>query len=61
MKKIFIIFFILISLYGCEKNNFKKGNNPLIPMPIYPTDCSNDNNTCENENFNSNVNISTSF
>ena len=61
MKKIFIISFILISLYGCEKNYLNHGNNPLVPMPIYPTDCSNDNNTCENENFYSNVTISSSF
>ena len=60
MKKIFLVPFILISLYGCEKNYLKQGNNPLVPMPIFSTDCSN-NNTCENENFNSNVNISSSF
>ena len=61
MKKIFLVPFILISLYGCEKNYLKQGNNPLVPMPIFSTDCSNNNNTCENENFNSNVNISSSF
>ena len=47
MKKIFLIPFILISLYGCERNYLKQGNNLLVPMPILPTDCSNDNKTCE--------------
>tara|TARA_B100001564_G_scaffold348103_1_gene349644 strand:+ start:1020 stop:1205 length:186 start_codon:yes stop_codon:yes gene_type:complete len=61
MKKIFLITFILISLYGCEKKYLLQGNNPLVPMPIFSTDCSNDNNICENENFNSNVTISSSF
>ena len=61
MKKIILIPFILISLYGCEKNYLKQGNNLLVPMPIFSTDCSNDNNICENENFNSNVTISSSF
>ena len=61
MKKIFLITFILISLYGCEKKYLLQGNNPLVPMPIFSTDCLNDNNICENENFNSNVTVSSSF
>ena len=61
MKKIFFISFILISLNGCEKNYLKQGNNSLVPMPIYPTDCNNDNNICTNENFNSDITISSGF
>ena len=61
MKKIIIINSILIILNGCQNNDFKHGDNKLVSMPIYPTYCSNDNNTCENENFNSSVTISSSF
>ena len=43
-KTIIFIFFLI----GCSNVNDDFGNNILIPMKIYPTNCNN-NNDCQNE------------
>ena len=50
-KTIILIFFLI----GCSNANDNFGNNILIPMKIYPTNCNNED--CKNEKADSiNVN-----
>ena len=49
-KNIIFIFFLL----GCSNVNNNFGNNILIPMKIYPTNCN--NKDCQNEKADS-INI----
>ena len=54
LKTIILIF----SLIGCSNVNDNFGNNILIPMKIYPTNCNNED--CQNEKADS-VNINSNF
>ena len=53
LKTLFILFSINL-IFGCSANNAINGKNPLVPMPIYPTNCSNNDNYsgCKNEKYN---------
>ena len=50
LKTIIFIFFLI----GCSNVNNDFGNNILIPMKIYPTNCN--NKDCQNEEVDS-INI----
>ena len=54
LKTIIFIFFLI----GCSKVNNDFGNNILIPMKIYPTNCN--NKDCQNEKADS-ININSDF
>ena len=56
--KTLLILFSINFIFGCSVNNEIIGKNLLIPMPIYPTVCFNDDNysSCKNEK-NNNFNI----
>ena len=56
--KTLLMLFSFNFIFGCSVNNEIIGKNILVPMPIYPTVCSNDDNysSCKNEK-NNNFNI----
>ena len=55
ISKTIIFIFLLI---GCSNANDDFGNNILIPMKIYPTNCNNED--CQNEKVDS-ININSAF
>ena len=56
--KTLLMLFSFNFMFSCSLNNEMIGKNYLIPMPIYPTVCFNDENysSCKNEK-NNNFNI----
>ena len=48
-------------LTSCSSENIKIDKNQIIPMPIYPNNCFESKNNCENEKIFINDNFSSNY
>ena len=60
IRKIFSLLTIAFFI-SCANENMKIGKNQMIPMPIYPNNCFESKNKCENEKNFINDNLSSNY